>query len=471
MKKQKELIKNTIILGIGKLSSQFISFLLLPLYTFFLSTEEYGFVDLVTTYVILLAPTLTLQLELAIFRYLIDFRDDDNQKKKIITNSYSLVFFISLFLSIIFIIVSSIFSIKYSGYLLFIVLAIISSSILLQTCRGLGDNLGYSLGCIITGVINIITVVILLVVFHFGIRSIFLSMIISNFAGAIFLYIRCHISKYFSLKYLDKSIQKELLAYSLPLIPNQLMWWIIDVSDRTLISLIINSSANGIYSISNKISHIINSLYNIFFLSWTESVSMYINDKDNFLNDIFNSCFSLICCICLCLMNCMFIIFPILVNVKFIEAYKYIPILLIATIFNILSANLSAIYVAKKETKKIAITTLIASFLNLIVNLLFIKKIGIYAAALSTLISFIVLFILRYVDIKKYVNIRLDKHKALLFTILFAVSLIVYGINNRFLNIVTLSFTIIIVCIINKEKLKKIYQKFLTFIKERRCVK
>ena len=51
MSRSKELVKNTAILTIGKMCTQFVSFLLLPLYTALLSTEEYGIVDLFTTYI------------------------------------------------------------------------------------------------------------------------------------------------------------------------------------------------------------------------------------------------------------------------------------------------------------------------------------------------------------------------------------------------------------------------------------
>ena len=77
MNKGKELAKNTAIITIGKMSTQLISFLLLPLYTAVLSTEEYGIVDLVITYMQLLLPICTLQLEQAIFRFVLEKRDNE----------------------------------------------------------------------------------------------------------------------------------------------------------------------------------------------------------------------------------------------------------------------------------------------------------------------------------------------------------------------------------------------------------
>ena len=68
MNREKSLLKNTIIITIGKVCTQMISFFLLPLYTGILSTEEYGTVDLLNTLVSLLLPIVTFQIEMAVFR-------------------------------------------------------------------------------------------------------------------------------------------------------------------------------------------------------------------------------------------------------------------------------------------------------------------------------------------------------------------------------------------------------------------
>ncbi len=464
MSKKSELLKNTIILTIGKISTQFISFLLLPLYTSYLTTSEYGIVDLITTYMVLLVPIITFQLELSIFRYLIDSRKNEKMKEKVISNSYFIVGFICLIISLIFLVIEIVFKIKYGVYLILMLIATIGSNILLQTSRGLGDNTGYSISCIITGITNLVINLILLLIFNFGIYSILIATIFSNFIATIFLFFRNKVYKYISFKYLDKSFQKELLLYSLPLVPNGLGWWIINSSDRTIISVMLSVAENGIYSISNKFSYIISNFYNIFNMSWLESVSLYIDDKDDFLKNTFNEIFSLICSLCLCLINGMFIIFPILINAKFIAAYKYIPILILSSIFNMLSANLSAIYVAAKKTKKIAYTTIISVIINVIINFALIKYIGLYAAAISTLLAFGILFIVRYIDVQKYIDLRLNKKNCYFFIIMFTISFIVYEINNIILNIIVFLLSIIIFIILNFKSIKAIFIKL--FYKE-----
>ena len=76
MNREKQLVKNTVIITIGKICTQMISFFLLPLYTSILTTEEYGVVDLLNTLVSLFIPIVTFQIEQAVFRYLINTRND-----------------------------------------------------------------------------------------------------------------------------------------------------------------------------------------------------------------------------------------------------------------------------------------------------------------------------------------------------------------------------------------------------------
>ena len=82
MSKEKAFAKNTLVVTIGKISTQIITFLLLPIYTAVLSTEEYGIVDLLTTLVSLLLPIITLQMEQGIFRFLIDCRKNEEEKSE-----------------------------------------------------------------------------------------------------------------------------------------------------------------------------------------------------------------------------------------------------------------------------------------------------------------------------------------------------------------------------------------------------
>ena len=86
MKRENLLIKNTLIISIGKICTQLITFFLLPLYTGVLSTHEFGIVDLLNTLVSLLLPIITFKIEEAIFREMVENRDNKQNEKKIVSN-------------------------------------------------------------------------------------------------------------------------------------------------------------------------------------------------------------------------------------------------------------------------------------------------------------------------------------------------------------------------------------------------
>lgn len=466
-KKNKELIKNTVIIFFGKACTQLISFLLLPLYTSTLSSEEYGIVDLVTTYITLLVPVITLQLEMAIFRYLIDVRSNEEENKKVITNAYTVATIMVIFATFIYLGICCIWDSAYKFYFYGMVVATIYSNLSLQVARGKGDNIGYAIGSIIAGSTTVILNVVLLVFVKMGIEAMFLSVIISNLLCFIFLLIREKIWKSIKLKTLQKEKIKELLKYSLPLVPNGLLWWIINVSDRTIISMIMGSAANGIYAISNKFSSIIIGVYNIFNLSLTESVSLYINDKDrdSYLSDLMSKVFKIFAYVCIETLLFMFIMFPILVNSEYNEAYQYIPVLLVGTLFHVLVSMIGTIYVAKKLTNEVAKTSLYAGILNIVINLVCIKFIGIHAAAISTAVAFGVMGIYRYIDVQKYVKIKFGKKLILEIIILFVLSTIVYYINNLYISILGALVINIYLFITNKnlifQILEQVKHKFL----------
>ncbi|MGG7198609.1 lipopolysaccharide biosynthesis protein [Clostridium butyricum] len=458
MSKEKELFKNTIIILAGKVSTQFISFLLLPLYTFVLTTEEYGVVDLVTTYVGLFAPLVSLQMENSIFRFLVDERKNTKKKSEIITNSYIVIVMLVLTLFIMINVVSYFVNIKYKVYICGMIISVIFSNILLQTSRGNGNNKTYSIGGAIAGVVTVVLNIFFLVIINTGIKGMFLSSIIGNSLCFLYVFIKEKAYKFIDFKLYNKEKIHQLLKYSLPLVPNGIIWWIINVSDRTIISMFLGSSANGIYSVSNKFSSIYIQLYNIFNLSWTETASLHINDsdKDEFFSKTIQQMFNFFSSICIGIIAFIPFVFPILINDKYTEAYRYIPILMVASLFNVIVGLISVIYVAKKLTKEIAKTSLLSGIINLIVNLILVKKIGIFAAAISTIFAFFSMALYRYIDVQKYVKIRFEFKNIVSIIIIFILTITIYYINIPLTNVFNLIIVFIYSIFSNIDMLKKI---------------
>jgi len=204
----------------------------------------------------------------------------------------------------------------------------------------------------------------------------------------------------------------KMLKYSLPMIPNTISWWIFSSSDRFIVSGFIGVSATGLLSVAYKFSNIIIVLYNIFNMSLTESISLHIRDDDvvDYFSRVFNTVGNLFISLGSILIAFMPMIFNMLINENYDGAYNLIPFAIIATNFQVLATMLGTIYVAKNNTKSVALTSILAALINIITDLLLINYIGIYAAVISTIVSYLILFIYRVFDIKrKYFSFNIDK--------------------------------------------------------------
>ena len=445
MNKKKQLAKNTIIIFFGRVCTQLISFFLLPLYTSYLATKEYGTVDLIQTYVTLLVPIITLELEMSIFRFLIDSRKSEKETNKLISNNFFILGISLSIFSILYIIVSSIVTIPYRWLILVDIIVCVLSGNFLQVARGFGKTLDYAISCILTGLTTVISNIILICFVHMQAEGMIISMALANFMCSLYLFIRLKLYSKINFKIVDFKQIKEMYKYSLPLIPNGISWWIVNVSDRSIISIVLGASANGLYAISNKFPTIISSLTGVFNLSWSESAALHINssDRDEFFSDITNTVLRLFMALGVGMLACMPFVFPILIDVKYNDAYNYIPFLVLGTVFNVAICLYSQVYLAKKLSKQVASTAIVGAIINILINVIFIKQIGLYAAAISTMISYFVMMVYRHFDLKKYVNIKIEKKLIIESIIIYTFTLLIYYQKSIILHVICL----LIVCI------------------------
>lgn len=453
MSRNKELAKNTAVLTFGKICTQCISFLLLPLYTAILAVEDYGVFDLMITYATLLLPLVNWQFDQGVFRFMLDCRGQKAKQSDIFSTIFVVNTIQSLVYTIILMIISVFAKFSYGPFLCAYVVLHVYTALLLQFVRGLGNNKVYAMASFISASTTIVFNVITLVVLHMELRGLFCATLLAQVCAIIYLAIMIKPWNYFSLKRISKEIFKSIGKYSLPLIPNNLAWWVVNVSDRTIVSLVLGVAINGIYTVANKFSNVFINFYNIFNLSWTETVSVHFQDEDRdcFLSETMTTLYKLFSCACLGIVACMPFIFPIMVNEKYADAYPQIIILMYAMLCRVVVGLYSCVYIALKESKKIAYTSIMAAVINISVHLLLIGKFGLYAASLSTLVAFGSMAIRRYFDINKTMHMKISS-SALVSSIVLAVFLTgTYYINNFIINIGMLLVIIIYSLIMNKD--------------------
>ncbi|MGP1569133.1 MAG: lipopolysaccharide biosynthesis protein [Peptoanaerobacter stomatis] len=443
--RNKNLIKNTFIISIGKLGTSSVSFFLLPLYTKVLTPGEYGTNDLIGTIQTILGIVFGLQLSNCIYRFLLDVRNNFENEKKLITNVLFVNFLSSLFLSISFVIVYFIFKPNYCWYLLIMVLISNFFYILQDTLRGVNRYVEYAIFGFLQTILLLISNIVLVLIYKKSVQGLLVSSILSQFIVSILILIRLKIFKKINLKMIDKTLIKHILSYSLPLVPNELSWWVIKGSDRLVISSMLSVVANGILSVSHKFPSAFIMFYNYFNTSWTETVILHLKDDDHeqYISNVINKVLYLSFGLGFGIIAVMPFIFNILVNEQYADAYCQIPIYMVATLFNILVGLTSCLYIANKNTKKVALTSFMSAAINILINLGTIKFIGIYAASISSLVAFCFLAIYRIIDTRKYCKVSFDKKFLFSSILCLAIILMTYYYKKTFFCFISLFFTAI----------------------------
>jgi len=270
MNEQKRLLKNTGIIAIGNLSTKLVSFLLLPLYTAVLSTSEYGIIDYIISISIFCAPAISLLMEESMFRFLIDCRNEEDK-----TNVISMALMYILAGGIVFVLIAipvlGIIKYQYSFYLIVYVLSVVISGMISALLRGIGRTDKYAIYNFLMSFCQLVLNVLFIAVFYWGVRGMLLASIVSHFLFSIVYITRLRLWNYISFKKLDKKLAKEMIKYSIPLIPNKLSWTIINLSDRIIIMNVIGSEASGLYAVSYKFPNLMDTVYGFFYQSWKES--------------------------------------------------------------------------------------------------------------------------------------------------------------------------------------------------------
>ena len=468
MSREKNLAKNTIIITIGKICTQLITFFLLPLYTGILSTEEYGAVDLLNTLVSLLLPIVTFQVEQAVFRELIEVRGKKDKESRIISSAVITVIFQCIVYLVIFALISPFINNHYKFFLATNVVANIFLSLLLQIARGFGDNKKYAFASFISALSTIIFNVLFLVVIKLGANGMLLGTMLGQIVATIYLFISLKLYKYLKVKDYKKEVIKSLWKYSLPLIPNAISWWVFNASDRVIASAFLGVDQNGILAASLKFSAVFITFYNIFNMSWTESISIAIKDDDvnDYFNRMLNIVLRLFTAMGVGMIACMPFVFPIMINEKFSAGYGLIPISIVGSLFNVIVGLISVIYVAEKNTKAIASTSIVSAVINIIVHLVLIKFIGLYAAVISTFVAFFVMSIYRLMDAsKRYFKIKIDMKFIIQSLIALIFVFVSYYINNIYLNVFVVLFAVLFAIYINKDSFDIIFKLFTKKLK------
>jgi O-antigen/teichoic acid export membrane protein len=459
----KKLISNSLIFAIGNLGTKLIVFFLIPLYTYYLTTSEFGMMDLLVTTISLLLPIFTVCIFDSVLRFVMDKNYD---KQAVLINALVILLIGFTLLLILYPILDYI--LPFDEYFIYFYLIFFVQSIetiFNQFIRAKGLVRLFATSGIVNAFLLLISNILFLVILHRGIDGYLISLNIASIGSILFIYIRGKVYRDINFKKLNFGLLKEMLQYSIPLIPNSLMWWIMGLSDRYIITFFLGLSANGLYAVANKIPSLLNIVNSIFFQAWQMSAIEEAKSKDK--SKFFSNVFSVLSIAMLVSTSLLLAHLKLIVNLfladTYFESWKYVPFLMLSVVFSSFSSFLGTNYIAVKKTSGVFKTSVIGAIINVVLNIILIPIIGINGAAIGTMLSFVAIWILRIIDTKRFVDIKFNVVKLVLTLVIIFIQAGVLYFNYKFEYLIQMSLLLIII-LVNYHEIRVLLMKVIKIV-------
>lgn len=428
MSKISKFIKSSGIYFVGNVLTKVISFLLLPLYTNYITTEGMGYFDLANSYMNIIVPIICVTIWSGILRFVYDY-NDQRGKYKVIFNAMIVFAFATGVFTIGSIVLGLNYNIKDMS-----LIYIMGLSMMLQNCysnitRGLGYNATFALSGIIGGLVNCVSNIIMILCFGMGEESLFIALTIGLFTQVVIMEAKVKFLHNVSLKMFDKKLLGSMLKYCVPVAVNSACYWFLSSYNRISISNILGLEANGIYSIAGKYTYVIGLVSTCFSLAMQELLYSMGNEKEGkseFYNRTANYYVKFLMFGLILLMPMVVVSFPILIGNNYSAAFNLIPLYLFATVGSIFAGFLGDIFAAEKNTNILFYTTIISSVVNVVLFHVLVNSLGTQAANISLSVAYIVMIIMRLLFLKKSFTIKLNYSMIIFTSLLFIVSWFVY---------------------------------------------
>lgn len=395
------------IFAIGTFSSKLLTFVMMPVYTYSLATDAYGNFNLIVQTANLLMPVITVGMTQAIIRFGVDrlYRR---------TDVFSFSFFCTLIAFLLLLCFSPLLGmIDFIGNYLFLLMLYILMSCFRQICsqfvRAKGATKLFALDGMLSTATNCLFTIVFLLGFRWDVYGALLAVILSDFLSILFLFWAASLYKYIRIRGINRNTAKDMLRFALPLIPTQVFWWIVSVSDQYLVAFMISDSANGIYAAAYKVPTILMVVATIFMDAWQISAVEENNkDRAKFFSKVFNAYQVIMLFASACLIPFSKLLTKILVSHAYYESWRYIPFLIIATAFCNLVNFTGSVYMVEKRSVASLVTTILGAATNVVLNLILIPLWGIQGAAVATFISYFIVFVVRVIHTRQFIHIRFN---------------------------------------------------------------
>lgn len=454
----KQLLSNTGVFAVAKISAKIIVVLLLPLYTNILTKEEFGITELAVTYANFIVPIISFSIQEAVFRFGLD---KDSNKSDILSSAIIFALAAALLVAILAPLATSFLDIEgYEIYFVAFLLSLMFRQIFSLFLKACNKNALFAVDTVVYSLSLAISNIMLLCFVGMRADGYLLALISANVISIIFCGTAGRAFNFLKLKSFNYELLKNMLIYSTPLILNQVSWWISNSSDKLFLSKLDSVASVGLYSAAGKIPAIISNLVSVFIQALVISaIAEYRTEKGRaFFERVFQvfHVFSIGSVLLLFLLNSL--LTKIMLGEEFQDAWIYQPQLLLASLYLGYAYFFGTLYTAEKKNVPAMISTIIAAICNIALDILCIPIWGITGACLATIVSHGLLAVYRLWDTRKILAFSISPVKTIISNILIIITGFIMIYNSSLTNYIIIT-SIVITLVLYRTQIMNIIKR------------
>lgn len=455
-KRYKRLGKNTIIVFLGNAGSKIVGLLMLPFYTHFLSKAEYGTSDLINTYTSVLLALVTCCIADSIFIFPKDKREID--KTRYFTSGILFAIFtfaiVCIFVYIARLFVNDVFFYSYIWWVVGLTFGHFLSNYIQQFTRSIDKMIVYSL----TGLayVSFIALFSFLLLPVYQLTGYLTALLLACILSSLFALVASKSYNYIRINEFKLDYLKELLKYGIPLIPNSIMWWLVDGLNRPVMMSNLGMEAIGIYAVANKIPGILTMMFVVFSNAWTISMLEEFGKEDFnlFFNKTMRFLFLVVALGSIFLIMSSKILVGIFASEAFYEAWMYVPILTLGVIFQNLSSLIGGVFAAEKKSKYFFYSSFWGAISSIVCTIVFVKLFGLMGACIAISSSFLCMALVRLKFAWKHINMFSFKYYGInILALIFISTVFIYN-KGVLIDLTAMLLSLGVIAIMNIEELK-----------------
>lgn len=430
MNKTEKLIRNSGIYLIANFASKFLNVILVPIYTAYLQTDDFGSVNLLLLLSGVIGILFSLDITDAAYRFLLD---DNADKKKIISNAIMIYWGGAIIFALVYFpfVISA--GIKYGVILGFHIILTNFQVLQQQMARGMKCNKIYASAGVVMCLVQGISNIAMIVWFHIDSVSILIAPLIASVVTIIYVNAGTGIWKQVRIQEVEWKQIRALGAYGAPIGACTLFNWVISNSGTYLLTWITGTAAlSGVYALATKFPAFISAFTAIFGLAWQETAveeygsEEYIIYYNKVLNKYFTYNFY-----AMALLLPMISSYFILVDTKgYASAKLIVPLLLLSSIMESMKAYVITGYYIVKRTKEISFNAFVSGMVTILLGVILIRQFGLIGLAVSVLTGQAVHFLITYFRVRKHVAYKVELKKLGIPFLVVLLSTSVYYFDN-----------------------------------------